>query len=190
MSTPRVRRLPGEEGIWVFILGDMAVFAAFFGTIVYTRTQDPALFERSQAQLSQTAGMVNTLLLLTSSLAVAVGVQWTRDPARRAQAARLFHGAALCGVGFAVVKAVEYATKIADGVSTAGNDFWMYFFVFTGIHLVHVLVGIGLLLFTARLARREEAGPRDQALIESGASYWHMVDLLWMVLFALLYLMA
>lgn len=182
------RRLPGEEGVWVFILGDMVVFALFFGTIVYTHGQDPRVFEASRRELSQALGAINTLLLITSSLLVALGVRATRED-QRERAARLLWGAVACGAGFILVKAVEYGERIHDGVSPAHNDFWMYFFVFTGLHLVHVVVGVGVLVYVIRLVRHPEPRPRDQALIESGTSYWHMVDLLWMVLFALLYLL-
>lgn len=195
MSTPAraskgaTRRMPGEEGVWVFILGDMLVFALFFGVIIYLRGEDPALFTQSQGQLSQTAGALNTVLLLTSSLFVALGVRASRDDAKD-KARALFALALLCGLCFAGVKAIEYADKIALGLTPAENDFYMYFFVFTGIHLLHVTIGVAVLAALIRIARRPKLAAHDISLIESGASYWHLVDLLWVVLFALFYLLA
>jgi len=182
------RHMPGEEGAWVFILGDMVVFAVFFGVIVYTRGQDPELFRASQAHLDQGLGTLNTLLLLTSSYFVARGVR-AADGRGHGAAARLFGAALLCAAGFVVVKAIEYANGIDAGHTPATNDFFLYFYVFTGIHLLHVVIGAAVLYALIRLTRRAEPGLRDRTLIESGASYWHMVDLLWIALFSLLYLM-
>jgi nitric oxide reductase NorE protein len=195
MSTPALvgdraaRRMPGEEGVWVFILGDMVVFALFFGVIVYLRGEDPGLFAQAQGQLSQTAGATNTVLLLTSSLFVALGVRAVRDR-RRNRSRALFAVALLCGLCFAGVKALEYQDKIVAGLTPATNDFYMYFFVFTGIHLLHVTIGVAVLAALIRIARRPRLASHDISLIESGASYWHLVDLLWVVLFALFYLLA
>jgi len=183
------RRLPGEEGVWVFILGDMVVFALFFGTLVVTRGQDPDLYRDAQAHLSQGAGTLNTMLLLTSSLFVALGLRGARSTVPR-DASRWFGLAMLCALGFVVVKAFEYRAKVDTGLTPGVNDFWMYFFVFTGIHLLHVVIGLGVLAHLRVRVRRPSLEERDLTIIESGACYWHLVDLLWLVLFALLYLMA
>lgn len=183
------RRLPGEEGVWVFVLGDMAVFALFFGAIVYTRGQDPAVFAEAQSHLSRTLGALNTLLLVTSSLLVALGVR-SADGRRAGHAPALFGGALACAVGFAAVKVTEYAHLISAGHVPADDDPTMYYFIFTGVHLLHVAIGIAVLAWVIRLARRPARTARDGALLECGTSFWHMVDLLWVVLFPLLYLMS
>ncbi|MCW3016514.1 MAG: cytochrome oxidase subunit [Solirubrobacterales bacterium] len=183
----RERRLPGEEGTWVFILGDLTVFAVMFGVFLYYRGQDPELFRSSQEQMRQGFGVVNTLLLLTSSLFVVVGVHAVRAQ-RHVLAQRMFLLALGCGLAFAGVKYFEYTDKLDHGFKPATNDFWMYYFTLTGVHLFHVVVGMGMLGFLSVLARREELNDRMTALLEGGACFWHMVDLLWIVLFALLYL--
>lgn len=184
----RTRRMPGEEGVWVFILGDMAVFALFFGTLIYTRAEDPAVFSTAQAKLSQGAGTINTILLLTSSLFVARGLHATRI-GPPAAAARSFAAAMACALAFIIVKVFEYADKIDAGLTPATNDVWMYFFIFTGVHLLHVAIGIGVLIHLMRRVRRPAFTEHDRVIVESGACYWHLVDLLWIVLFALFYLM-
>lgn len=191
MSAPaaRVRRLPGEEGVWVLILGDMAVFGLFFGTLVYVRSQDPGAFRAAQAHLSQTAGALNTMLLLTASLLVARGLHAARA-GRTIAAPRSFAIAMACALGFVAVKAYEYGHEIHAGLTPSAGDFWMYFFVFTGIHLLHVVIGLAVLAVLARRSRQALRDERDVRILEAGACYWHMVDLLWLVLFALLYLMA
>jgi len=187
-ASPHARRIPGEAGIWVFIFGDMLVFSLFFLTFVYYRGQDPELFHRSQGALNQVLGALNTVLMLTSSWCVATGVALARRGWHRA-VARCFGLAFLCGLGFVVIKYFEYSEKIHAGVTLTTNDFFMYYYMFTGIHLMHVLIGMGVLAFMTRYAAAGGIDARKMVHIESGASFWHVVDLLWIVLFALLYLL-
>jgi len=179
--------LPGEVGVWVFILGDMVVFALFFVTFIYYRAQNVELFAASQAMLDQNRGALNTLLLLASSWFVVLGVRSLHQHLVHL-APRLFGLTFLCGLGFVVVKFFEYREKIRHGVTAATNDFFMYYFIFSGIHLLHVFIGLGVLVFMIVHLRKTAAAAPNLVLIESGASYWHMVDLLWIVLFPLLYL--
>ncbi|RHW25739.1 cytochrome c oxidase subunit 3 family protein [Nocardioides immobilis] len=184
------RRIPGEEGLWVFLLGDMGIFALFFGTLVVTRADQPDVFHAGQQALHPWLGIVNTLLLLTGSILVVYGVRAIRGAT--GSAAGLFTGALVCGLGFAGVKAVEYSLLIREGHTAGTNDFYMYYFVFTGIHLAHLAIGLVLLGLLIRLGSRLPAGRVPSAsrvrLVECGGCYWHMVDLLWLVLFPLLYL--
>jgi nitric oxide reductase NorE protein len=178
--------VPGEVGIWVLILGDMTVFALFFGVFMHYRDHEPVVFRHSQATLNHTFGAVNTILLLTSSLFVVMGVTAVRRRMRTV-APKLFVLALLCGVGFSVIKILEYSAKANAGIGLNTNDFYMYYFILTGIHWFHLMIGMGVLVFMWRLSR----GPVDDKRIgylEAGASYWHMVDLLWIVLFPLIYL--
>lgn len=182
------RRMPGEAGIWLFILGDMVVFAVVFGVLVHSRGQDPAAYELGQGQLHIGLGIVNTVLLLTSSLLVAAGVRVSRGPdARRARPFLL--GAIGCALAFAALKAVEYTDLASSGHGPATSEFSQLFFTFTGLHLLHVAIGLAVLGGVVRLVRRPALGEHDAMMLETGASYWHMVDLLWIVLFALLYLL-
>jgi nitric oxide reductase NorE protein len=180
------KHIPGEAGIWVLIIGDLMIFTLFFLTFMYYRHAEPALFAAAQAKVNVQFGLTNTILLLTSSLLVASGVQGVRGG--RAGAWRFFIGGGVCGLGFVVIKAFEYGQKISAGINLNSNDFFMLYFVFTGIHLVHVLLGIGVLTLLTVTARRPDAADK-MVLIESGAVFWHLVDLLWLVLFALFYLM-
>lgn len=186
-SPARARHLPGEEGIWVFIFGDMTVFAILFGVYLYYRGAQPSVFADSQLLLNQTFGAVNTLVLLTSSLLVVTAVRAVRRNAH-VLARRLIYGALACGAIFIADKALEYGQKIAHGLVPATNQFFMYFYVMTGLHLFHVVIGMALLTFIARLTRRTVLTARDVGYLESAACFWHMVDLLWIVIFPLLYL--
>lgn len=186
--------LPGEPGVWVFIVGDLLMFALFFGAFVHYRAQDPALYIQSQATLNQGLGAINTVLLLTSSWFVVGAVQDTRGQ-RAGRAGTRIILAFLCGAGFIAVKFFEYREKISAGINLTSNDFYMYYYMLTGIHLLHVVIGMGVLIFLWRLLR--QSALRDSTVshesvighLESGASFWHLVDMLWIFLFALLYLM-
>jgi nitric oxide reductase NorE protein len=184
--TKREGHIPGEPGLWIMLLGDMVVFAVFFGTILVLRGRHPELILSSQPALHQGLGVTNTLVLLTSSLLVANGVRLAR--ARDARAPRLFLGALACAVVFAGIKAIEYTDLGTNGHSPGTNDFFTYYFVFTGIHLGHVVLGSVGLIVASRLARSTHTGRNRDSWLEGIACFWHLVDLLWIVLFALLYL--
>lgn len=181
-----VRRMPGEEGVWIFIFGDLMVFGLFFLTYLYYRAGDPLLYRESQSQLNAGLGLLNTLLLLTSSWFVAQAVRAIRQD-RRASASAMIAGAMALGMGFVIVKIVEYHEKISAGITILSNEFFMFYFMYTGIHLLHVFIGLGVLTFLLRLSRRHAAGAHVSSF-ESGGAFWHLVDLLWVILFALLYL--
>lgn len=187
--SPARRRghIPGEPGVWVFILGDMTVFALLFGVFIYYRGKQPELFDRSQMDLHRYFGAINTLLLLTSSLAVITGVRAIRAGYRRLAPA-MIAVALLCGCLFLMNKALEWTSLLSHHHQPATNNFFMYFFVLTGIHAFHLLIGMGVLITLFVLSRKPTLTPGQRAFVEGGACFWHMVDLLWIVLFALLYL--
>jgi nitric oxide reductase NorE protein len=180
------RRIPGEEGLWVFILGDMTIFALFFGTILVTRGDAPTTFAAAQQELHPALGIVNTALLLTGSLLVIHGLRRLGDGT--ALASRFFALTLICALGFALVKGAEYALLIDEGHTAGSSDFFRYYFVFTGVHLAHLVIGTVVLFFVARMARRPQVTPGQRKFAECGGIYWHMVDALWLVLFPLLYL--
>lgn len=189
-QTPRDARsdrpaaIPGEPGLWLFMFADMALFAALFGIVIYLRDDQPEVFAESQASLSQTLGLVNTILLLTGSLLVAMAIHGARTGAGRPD--RLLLGAIGCGAAFLGVKAIEWSSSIADGHTVSTNDFYGAYYMLTGIHLAHVTIGIGVLVAMWRELARPQ---RRIGVLEGGGCYWHLVDLLWVVLFPLIYLM-
>lgn len=180
--------IPGEAGIWIFVAGDLVVFTLFFVLIALGHVANPDLFATSRSQLNLWAGVANTLLLLTCSWFVAIGVERCRSKACRS-ATPMFVLALLCALGFIANKIWEWHEKLDAGITPATNDFFMYFYVFTGIHLFHVVLGVGVLLFLTSASRRPSLAASDLRSIESGATFWHLVDLLWVALFALFYLL-
>ena len=184
--TPLRNHVPGELSMWFFVIGDLLIFGAYFIGYVYYRGQDPDLFLQSQARLNLDIGAINTVILLTSSLFVALGTSAARND-KVQEAIRLFGIAFALGVAFPVMKAFEYIPEVTAGVTPGTNLFFMYYYVMTGLHLCHVTLGLVILGFVIR-SLRMSAKPR-MSFVETAATYWHMVDLLWILLFALLYLM-
>jgi nitric oxide reductase NorE protein len=181
------RRLPGVDGVWVAIGADAVIFALLFGSFMQARLQDPQVFEASRRTLNLNLGGIDTIILLTSSWAVALAVQaLKRDLVDRVPLYLLC--AVLTGVLFMVSKSFEYFEKFADGITPATNAFYMWYFTLTGIHLVHVIFGTGLLTYLWMGSRRGRYGSSNRVVPECVASYWHLVDLLWIVIFPLLYL--
>lgn len=188
-TTAPARRIPGESGTWVFLFGDMLVFGAFFSTFMVERAKAPEVFDTSRKTLHLGVGLTNTLVLLTSSLCVVVALGALRSAARRI--ARLAVLAAMaCGAIFIVLKLLEYHSLVASGHGIGANHFYLYYFILTGVHLFHVCVGMAVLGFLHAQTRRRDIGETRMAVVEGGACFWHLVDLLWIVLFPLLYLVA
>lgn len=180
------RHTPGDSHMWVMVLGDLVIFGTYFLIFMIHRTMAPAKFLAAQQHLNITIGVVNTLVLLTSSLFIAHSVHAARA-GHHTRAQRLTYLGGLCGVLFILIKAYEWTVEIAGGYTLPSNDFFMFYFMLTGVHLFHVAVGLVIL----GVVVRELRNPRRQrmSMVESGAIYWHMVDLLWIVIFGLLYVM-
>ncbi len=163
------------------------MFGLFFASFVAERLHNVALFDQSQRALSPTIGMLNTLFLVSGSYFVVLAV----DAAKRAARRRVIGCLALalaCAVAFSIAKLFEYGDKFRHGLSPATNDFFTYYFILTGLHFLHVLIAIIVTIVLMRMSRKTDFSPRYMVILESGASYWHMVDLLWVVLFPLVYL--
>lgn len=174
--------LPGNPLIWVLILGELAVFTAFFGYYAAARFAEPELFQASQLMLNPVAGGINTMVLLTSGLFVALAVEALSGNNVTASRRWLMSGLAL-GSLFCVVKVVEYGFKMDQGLMPATNTFFTYYYMLTGFHFIHVVVGLVLLGLVAirRFTTLEN--------VETVAAFWHMVDLVWIFLYPLLYLL-
>ena len=172
--------------MWFFVIGDLWIFTSYFACYVHDRARQPELFLHGQRLLSQPIGVLNTVILLTSSLLVALCVQATRA-GDTVTASRFLALGSACGVGFMLVKAGEWYSKVHAGLPVSPEPFFIYYFMLTGLHVVHVSLGLLILAVLWRELRRSKQ-PRVK-FAETCATYWHMVDALWVVIFALLYLM-
>lgn len=186
--------LPGDSGVWVFIFADMCAFALFFLLFAAGRIAQPDLYAASQQQLDLRLGLANTLILLTSGAFMASAARQARAGAWASARRNLVLTLAV-GSLFGVSKAFEWSAKFSHGIGLTTNEFFTYYFVFTGIHFLHFIIGIGVLLvLIARSTGVSSKGGGSESgsqlrWIEASGAYWHMVDLLWIVLFAMLYLL-
>jgi nitric oxide reductase NorE protein len=175
--------------VWIFILGDMLIFAVLFGTYLHYRSRNPQLFNHSQLALNPGFGVVNTLLLLLSSLLVAVAITALRRKVTGI-APPLIAGAMACGLAFSVLKVIEYHDKIAAGITPLTNEFFMFYYALTGLHWFHLVLGLAMLAYLLYASRQPALTAKQFSWAEGGGCFWHMVDLLWIVLFPLLYLVS
>jgi nitric oxide reductase NorE protein len=178
------RFVPGQPDMWAFVLFETLLFTAYFGFYLFSRGRNPERFLHSQAQLDLRIGVFNTLVLLLSSWSVARCVQSSRAGAYRAALRDVTITAALAAV-FLFFKVFEWVRLVRMGNGLDSNDFFTYYFFLTGIHFVHLLIGfvaLGVIVYRLRSPQR-----RSQELVETCATYWHTVDFLWVLIFALLY---
>jgi nitric oxide reductase NorE protein len=177
--------LPGDGHIWVMVLGDMVIFAGYFIVFMIYRTMDRQGFLQAQRHLDVNIGVANTVILLTSSWLVARSVLAARAGSYQA-AIRLGYAGGFAGLLFILLKCYEWAREIGAG-HTNSEMFYSFYYVLTGVHLLHVLIGLIAIGIIVRELR--DAGRRRASIVESGAIYWHMVDLLWVIIFGLFYVL-
>ncbi len=171
----------------MLVLGDLTTFALLFATYLVYRADAPEIYTESQQQLNLALGTANTIILLTSSWLIALSVSALRGGNKPVSKALLL-GAIMCGLIFAILKIAEYAEKFGTGYGVGTNDFFMFYFMYTGIHFMHVIVGVVVLSVIYFQIRDSKTAVAPVAALESGATFWHLVDLLWIILFALFYL--
>jgi len=197
-ASSRHRDETAELGMWVFIATEVLLFGGLLlGYFVY-RHAYPLAFAEASRHTDIVIGAANTAILLTSSFLVACAVDALRANARSASVA-LLAGAIVLGASFLGLKGIEYADEyrehlipgidfVFDGALANGVQlFFVFYFVSTAIHGVHMLIGIGVLATLALLVHKS-GSTRRRAALHSAALYWHFVDVVWIFLFALIYL--
>ncbi len=182
-AQPRQHRLASDTPFWGFIFADMTVFVFFFVAYLWQFGSHRSEFNSDAEHLVIWLGLVNALILLTSSWLVVRAVQNHRASI---DARALIGWALTLATAFVVVKCFEYAIEIGAGHTLTSSTFFMYYFVLTGLHLMHVAIGSVLL---TTWWRAERAGrPVTPRFAESAGGYWHMVDLLWILIFSFVYI--
>jgi nitric oxide reductase NorE protein len=174
--------------VWLIICAEMLAFAILFLCYAVARALDVQAFNASQATLDLHSGALNTVLLISGSWCVVRAVQAVRKDAQASGVRWLAAGLA-CGAGFLAIKSVEFAGKFAAGLDLSTNTFYMFYFLLTGFHFLHVIVAMVFLGILWVRTWQGHYGAHDTHALESGASFWHMVDLLWIILFPLVYVM-
>ena len=176
----------GQLDMWAFVLFECLIFSSYFIIYMLYRMHSPELFLRSQEHLNQNFGVANTFILLTSSWLIARCVQSAREKKYEIALRQVFL-TLFCGIVFVASKTIEWSMKLREGFEFSTNEFFSFYYFLTGIHVLHVLIGfvvLGVVAYQLWSPVR-----RSQETIETGATYWHMVDFLWVLIFALLYMM-
>jgi cytochrome c oxidase subunit 3 len=199
------QREAGTLGMWVFLITEIMFFGGLFTGYVIYRTHNPASFAAGSSGLNVALGAANTVVLICSSLTMALAVYYAQVGSRRMQIIFLLL-TMLLGATFLVVKAFEYAEKFRDnhvpwlnfqweGAMPPGASvpniqmfYWIYF-AMTGLHALHMIIGLGILSFLVYFAWRGRYTPEYHSPVELSGLYWHFVDIVWIFLFPLLYLL-
>jgi cytochrome c oxidase subunit 3 len=187
-------------GMWVFLATEVMFFGGLFTAYVAYRALYPDAFGHASDHLDVRLGTTNTAVLITSSLTMALAVRAAQVGEAPARIVRWLAATMALGSTFLVIKLFEYAHKFREGLlpgptfTYAGPDarqaelFFSLYFGMTGLHAVHMVIGLGLLGWLVREARRGRFGPAFHTPVENCGLYWHFVDIVWIFLFPLLYL--
>ena len=167
---------------WWVIASEIVIFGGLLSAYIMHRVGHPE-WALSAAHTNTWAGAFNTFVLLTSSL-FAVLAHKAADALDGPRAAKLLRLTALGGLIFLGVKAFEWTTDIRDGFVISSGGFWSYYYVLTGLHGLHVLAGMIIMLMIAADAAKN----RELQRVECIGLYWHFVDIVWIFLFPLLYI--
>jgi heme/copper-type cytochrome/quinol oxidase subunit 3 len=176
-------------GIWLFLASEVMLFGSLFSSYALLRTGAPSWPEQSTV-VSVPLAAVNTVILISSSVTMVMA--WAAIDAGRLARYRLFMGLTLLlGAGFVGVKAVEYADKLSHGLVPATDNFLGLYFTMTGLHAVHVIAGmvVNAYLLGPGLRLWKTDARRFTNRVEVAGIYWHFVDVVWIFLFPVLYLL-
>ncbi len=206
-DTPAHQFDAAKFGMWIFICTEILMFGGLFVAYGLFRGQEPDIFHQAHERLDKIMGAVNTVVLLFSSLTAALAVRQSQVGDRK-WTTRWIIITLLCACAFLVIKFFEYQHKFHDGLLPGhyftahlaqhahhghvlpyrAHMFFALYFMMTGLHGVHVLIGMGVLTWALRRNLDGKVTKEHFTPVEIGALYWHLVDLVWIYLFPLLYL--
>jgi cytochrome c oxidase subunit 3 len=207
----------GALGMWLFLGSEVLFFGGIFTAYTVMRSGSPGPFAAASRQLSATLGGINTAVLLTSSLTMALAV-WSAQTGRRPMLQAFLGLTLFFGSAFLVIKAYEWFHEYEEHLVPGGNFgkdangkyvlrepttgelippekvkmmqmFFVFYFSITGLHALHMIVGLAVLSVQLVLALRSSFGVADYMPIELSGLYWHFVDIVWIFVFPLLYLL-
>ena len=180
--------LPGDLAVWIFIFAELLVFGVLFVAYALARRSHIELFNSEQALLDRPGGLINTLVLISSSYSIACAGAAIRSDRRRACVAWLC-GAWVLGAVFLALKVREFSHDAGIGLTLSRNLFDMFYLSLTFFHFMHVLMAMVIVSVVIFNTLRGHYSARSHTGIETASSYWHMVDLVWIYLFVLVYVL-
>jgi cytochrome c oxidase subunit III len=175
-------------GIWTFLATEVLLFGALFTVYTVFRIKYPDLFYVQHLKLNRVLGFVNTVILICSSLSVAIGIAAIRRGKQKVLKNALVVTLVLGGA-FLAVKGFEYREHFLRGELPGTNIFFSLYFIMTAIHALHVVAGMAALSYCLIRTGRGDFSAQYAVPVEISGIYWHFVDLVWIYLFPLLYLM-
>ena len=184
--------LQGDFGVWLVIYVELFVFAVIFTGYCIARYYHVEVFNASQLMLNKSIGLINTLLLITSSYYVAKALENVKDIYSDYDintSVKYLFIAILLGIFFILLKSIELQHIFAQGIHLSTNIFFTFYILLALFHMMHVLLGIYVLIQLYLNTKKGKYTKENHIGLESGALYWHMVDLLWIILFALVYIL-
>ncbi len=180
--------LPGDLAIWIFIFAELTVFAILFAAYAITRNTHLALFNASQQHIDKIYGYINTIVLLTSSYCVARANRHIKE-GKNISCARWLTYALILGALFIVIKGNEFHHDYINGITISSNLFYMFYISLTFFHFMHVIMGMTILSVVTYKSYAGCYNENNYTGVETGSAYWHMVDLIWIILFSLVYIL-
>jgi cytochrome c oxidase subunit 3 len=191
------QRAAATFGIWAFLASELLFFGALILTYTIARIEHPAAFLAAARETDIVYGTLNTAVLLTSSLTMAMASQAAEGQGNRSAIVALLGLTAALGGAFLVIKGFEYAEDVRHGLvpgpgfalrDPAAQIFFALYWVMTGVHAIHLTIGIGLVGRLGFAGLRNTMPLRGHPQVEVAALYWHLVDIVWIVLYPLIYL--
>ncbi|MDD5240127.1 MAG: cytochrome c oxidase subunit 3 family protein [Sulfuricella sp.] len=188
LQFPAEGAIPGNKGIWAGILSEMTEFALLFGVYFIARAHFPQEFRDGPLRLSLFAGTFNTVLMISGSYFVANAVLAIRQNRQQASIRWLLL-VLIAACGYLVTKFFEFRWNVSQGVTGGTGIFFAVYYYLTFTHIVHVVWGITGLLWVIVRTHTGAYSPQNHEGMEAFASYWHATDLVWLIIFPLLYLL-
>ncbi|MDY0248580.1 MAG: cytochrome c oxidase subunit 3 [Pseudomonas sp.] len=185
-KTPQA--LPGDLAMWIFILAELAAFTLFILAFTVTQMLYPDLFAAGRAELDPSTGFAMTVGLLSSGFLAALAVERVRANKAR-QAALLLVAAIASAMVYVLLKLSEYSHLANAGFDLEYNMFFTLYWLLTLFHFLHVWLGLLVLAFLAWRCLHLGFDAENRSGMESGVMYWHMIDLAWVIIFPLVYLL-
>lgn len=180
---------PGGILIWIIIVIELITFVPALIVFFYHISENTQQFSESARHLDLTSGTINTVILITGGYFVAQAIQCLRADQISKTPVYLV-GAILTGVAFIIIKSYEYKIKLDHGFDLHFNDFFLYYWLVTGFHYIHVIVGTVLLLIAFVGVKKGSYTTKNHADVETIGIFWHMCDLIWIIVFPAFYILS
>ncbi|MCW3173897.1 cytochrome c oxidase subunit 3 family protein [Shewanella subflava] len=186
-ATAPETRLPGDIAMWFVIMMELTVFALFFIGFAVMKRLEPQMFAQGQEIIHISIGLACTISLLISSYFVALALDAAKCGDNPKVGKHII--ASLCfAFIYLIAKSYEYSLLVNAGFSLSTNDFFTLYFLITAFHFMHVVLGCGILFYLYKQSRKHFYSTNENQGFEAAATYWHMVDLVWILVFFLIYI--